>query len=117
MPLHYHHQGLDKLLKHEQKYPSIQPLPSKLFFEIGFLLKYNTKKLADLRNIRFDKVMKQLDYMTPSLLSLGPLTSYEVQLLRPLVVPMMTYLSHSEHQLPYHEIKSKYNALVSEIEE
>eukprot|EP00835_Amoeboradix_gromovi_P005037 NODE_437_length_8620_cov_0.295857.p4 type:complete len:188 gc:universal NODE_437_length_8620_cov_0.295857:3449-4012(+) len=119
--LYYTNQDLDKLLKLEKSKDELNLLPHKHFFEIGFILDHNIKKLNDLRNMRFDKMMRLIKKMHPNLIQMGSPTSYEINLIRPLIMPLMAYLHYANpgnvEDLTAANVKKKYNDIVSKIQE
>eukprot|EP00834_Sanchytrium_tribonematis_P001596 NODE_40_length_35084_cov_0.543519.p20 type:complete len:188 gc:universal NODE_40_length_35084_cov_0.543519:20849-21412(+) len=121
MPIYYHNQELDKMMKLEQSSEFLRKLPHDHFFEIGFILKINVKKLNDFRNIRFDKSVKQVTMMKPDLIKFGFLTNYEANLLRPLIMPLLAYLKHCSPDqigsISADMVKKLYNDKVSQIYE
>ena len=120
-PIYYQNQELDKLLKLEIKTQQLERLPHRQFFEIGFILKFNVKKLNDFRNIRYNKALALLQTMNPRLCSFGYPTVYESNMLRPVLSPLFAYLdqfdSREYNASTYDQIKRNYNQVVSQIQE
>ena len=121
IPIHYKNQEMDKMIKKERSTELAEKLPHDHYFEIGFILKYNIKKLNDYRNVRFDKAMKLVNKMHPNVIRFGYLTAYESNFIRPIIMPLLCYLSYANPgdigDLNADNVKKRYNDKVSQIQE
>ena len=120
-PIYYENQELDKLLKKERASVYLTKLPHDQFFEIGFILKHNVKRLNDFRNVRFDKLLALVNQMHPNFVQFGYPTVYECHMIRPLIQPLLCYLHQATPgntgNLTADQVKLKYNQTVSQIQE
>ena len=121
IPLYYQNLELDKLMRKEQQTQLLNKLPHEQFFEIGFTLKHNIKKLNDFRNVRLDKMMSLVNKMHPNFIQFGNPTLYECNMMRPLVMPLLAYLKYASPgdigDLSAENVKRRFNERVSQIQE